>query len=77
MKILEKIKLRPHEGVSRTLLKTLMYRVVMLLITFSVALFVTGNIRQAVNIGIATNVIKTVTYFLYERFWSRIYWGFK
>lgn len=66
---------RPREGWHRTLVKTLTYRVFMFLITALVALTVTGSLADAVNIGVATNVLKTLTYFGYERAWSRIYWG--
>lgn len=66
---------RPRDGWHRTLVKTLTYRVFMFLITAAVALGVTGNIADAVNIGLATNVLKTLTYFGYERVWSRIHWG--
>lgn len=66
---------RAHQRRSRALMKTLGYRVVMFAITIAVALAVTGEIATALNIGIATNVIKTGTYYLYERLWDRISWG--
>ena len=59
----------------RAVLKTVGYRLFMVLITFAVALAVVGDISQAVNIGIATNLLKTGTYYLYERFWDRVSWG--
>lgn len=66
---------RPRDGWRRTLVKTLAYRAFMFLITALVALGVTGSLADAVNIGVATNVLKTLTYFGYERAWSRIRWG--
>lgn len=66
---------RPRDDWYRTVVKTLSYRVVMFLITALVVFTITGNPRDAVNIGIATNLIKTLTYFGYERTWSRIRWG--
>lgn len=65
---------RPRDGWRRTLVKTLAYRVFMFLITALVTLAVTGSLSDAVNVGVATNVIKTLTYFGYERAWSRIHW---
>ncbi|MFW5959475.1 MAG: DUF2061 domain-containing protein [Natronomonas sp.] len=69
------ISLRARDRWSRTLVKTFTYRVFMFLITAGVALFVTGNLGDAASIGIATNLLKTVTYYGYERIWSRVLWG--
>lgn len=66
---------QPREAWSRALVKTLCYRVLMVCITILVAFFVTGNTAEALSIGVAANVIKTGTYFGYERLWARITWG--
>lgn len=47
----------------------------MLLITVIVAWVIIGNISDALNIGLVTNVLKTGTYYLYERIWDHITWG--
>jgi uncharacterized membrane protein len=60
---------------SRALAKTLLYRTLMVVITVTVALFVTGNTAQALSIGLVANLVKTVTYYGYERLWDRIAWG--
>jgi Predicted membrane protein len=65
----------PQQRISRTVVKTLLYRVLMVLITVLIALLVTGNTGQALSIGIVANGIKTATYYGYERLWSRISWG--
>jgi uncharacterized membrane protein len=65
----------PNQLRSRAVVKTLLYRVFMLVVTVGVALIVTGNTTDAVSIGIATNVVKTGTYYFYERLWDRIAWG--
>ncbi|UTF53377.1 DUF2061 domain-containing protein [Natronosalvus rutilus] len=59
----------------RALVKTLCYRLFMILITTMVAWAVVGEVGAALNIGIATNVVKTGTYYLYERTWDHISWG--
>ncbi len=59
----------------RALAKTLCYRLFMLMITVSVAWFVVGDLGAALNIGLITNVAKTVTYYAYERIWDHITWG--
>lgn len=65
----------PLQARSRALTKTLLYRLLMVIITVTIALFVTGDLTDALNIGIAANVLKTGTYYGYERLWDRITWG--
>jgi len=59
----------------RAVAKTLCYRLFMLLITATVAWVVVGDVGDAVSIGLVTNVVKTGTYYLYERTWDHIAWG--
>lgn len=64
-----------HERRTRIIARTVGYRTVMVLITMVVAFLVTDNVSNAVNIGLVTNVLKTATYYVYERLWSQITWG--
>ncbi|AGN02775.1 hypothetical protein L593_14180 [Salinarchaeum sp. Harcht-Bsk1] len=64
-----------NQRLSRSVAKTLGYRVLMLAITITVAFAVTDDVVAALNIGVITNVVKTGTYFGYERLWARISWG--
>ncbi|USZ69393.1 DUF2061 domain-containing protein [Halorussus salilacus] len=64
-----------HQARSRAVVKTLCYRLFMLLITVSVAWFVVGDVSDALNIGLVTNVLKTGTYYVYERLWDHVAWG--
>lgn len=66
---------RPVEARSRALVKTLLYRGLMVAITVVVAFLVTGSGADAVRIGFATNLLKTGTYYAYERLWARVSWG--
>ncbi len=59
----------------RTATKTVLYRVVMILVTIIVALLVTGRLDQALSIGIVANIVKTGTYYGYERLWAHVTWG--
>lgn len=65
----------PHQRMSRALVKTLLYRVLMVVITIAVAFFFTGDSSAALSIGVVANVIKTGIYYGYERLWDRITWG--
>lgn len=64
-----------HQAQRRAIVKTVCYRLFMVLITVVVAWLVVGDATAALNIGIATNVVKTVTYYLYERLWDHVSWG--
>lgn len=59
----------------RAIVKTLCYRLFMLVITVTVAWVIVGDVRAAVNIGLITNLLKTGTYYVYERTWDHIKWG--
>jgi len=59
----------------RAIVKTLCYRLCMILITVVVAWLFVGDFGSALNIGIVANVVKTGTYYLYERLWDHITWG--
>jgi len=59
----------------RALVKTLCYRLGMILVTVVVAWVFIGDVGNALNIGIVANVVKTGTYYLYERLWDHITWG--
>lgn len=65
----------PRQGQIRAVVKTLCYRLLMISITISVAWLITGNVADALNIGLVTNFVKTGTYYFYERIWDRIAWG--
>lgn len=64
-----------HQAQKRAIAKTICYRLFMLLITVIVAWVIVGDISDALNIGLVTNVLKTGTYYLYERIWDHITWG--
>ncbi|WP_049937935.1 DUF2061 domain-containing protein [Haloplanus natans] len=65
----------PRQPRSRALVKTLGYRLLMIVVTVVVAWLVLGDLRDAASIGIVANAVKTGTYYAYERFWDRIAWG--
>jgi len=64
-----------YQNRRRAIAKTLGYRLLMVCITVAVAFLVVGDAGQALNIGVAANVLKTGTYYAYERLWDRVDWG--
>jgi len=65
----------PVQARRRAVVKTGCYRLVMVLVSITVAFLVVGDVGDAISIGLATNVVKTLTYYGYERLWDRIAWG--
>ena len=47
----------------------------MVCVSILVAYLVVGDVSDALSIGLITNVVKTLTYYGYERLWDRIAWG--
>lgn len=61
----------------RSLVKTVSYRVLILLIDFFVVLLFTGSVTLAIGAAATANIIKSVTYFGHERVWNAVRWGRK
>lgn len=63
------------ETLSRSVIKTVSYRVCMLILDFACIYIFTGQIKIALGFMIASNIYATLGYFLHERIWSKIKWG--
>ena len=73
--VLEFVSRSAMQARKRALVKTLCYRLVMVAITVTIAWLVVGDVEAALNIGLVANVVKTGTYYAYERAWDHISWG--
>ena len=62
----------PDHAWTESLAKTLLYRLFMVALTVAVAYLVTADGAASLQIGIVTNLLKTGTYYGYERLWGRI-----
>jgi len=47
----------------------------MVAITVGIAWIIVGDVGDALNIGLVANVLKTATYYGYERLWDHVAWG--
>lgn len=72
---MQSLAVEPHQRRRRVVAKTVCYRLFMLLVTISVAFLFTGELGSALNIGVVTNLVKTGTYYGYERVWDHVTWG--
>ncbi|GAB6860380.1 DUF2061 domain-containing protein [Haloplanus litoreus] len=66
---------RPRQARRRALVKTVCYRLLMIAVTVAVAWVVVGDVGDAVSVGLVANLVKTGTYYAYERLWDRVAWG--
>ena len=53
----------------RHLLKTVSWRIIASIITFLIALLITGEIKLALGIGALEVILKMIAYYYHERFW--------
>jgi len=59
----------------RSLLKTIIYRVVAIITIATLTWYFTGDLYTVTNIVIAYNVIVWSFYYFHERIWAKISWG--
>ena len=57
---------------SRSIVKALSWRFIATVITFTVAYFLTGELKVAAEIGLADTIIKLSAYYFHERSWNKI-----
>jgi adenylylsulfate kinase len=60
---------------SRSLMKSLTWRLVALLTTFISIYIITGRLEFAFQGAILTNVINFILYYIHERIWNKSNWG--
>lgn len=63
------------ETLTRAIVKTISYRVVILILDFTAIYIFTGQIKIAVGFMIVSNIYTTLGYFFHERIWDKIKWG--
>jgi uncharacterized membrane protein len=64
-----------EETLKRSIVKTISYRVVILILDFTSIYIFTGQLKIAVGFMLVSNLYTTVGYFFHERIWDRIKWG--
>ena len=64
-----------RESKTRSALKAISYRVLIIILDFTVIYLMTGDTSIAIGFMIISNLYTTVAYFIHERVWNRIKWG--
>ncbi|WP_290696352.1 DUF2061 domain-containing protein [Lacinutrix sp.] len=63
------------EKLSRSLLKTISWRIIGTLDTIIISYLITGTLAMALSIGGVELGTKMLLYFFHERAWNKIKWG--
>ncbi|MEL4307943.1 DUF2061 domain-containing protein [Joostella sp. CR20] len=63
------------DKLSRSIAKSISWRIVGTFDTIIISYLVTGTIKLALSIGFIELVTKMTLYFFHERIWERIKWG--
>ncbi|MFA6486334.1 MAG: DUF2061 domain-containing protein [Candidatus Magasanikbacteria bacterium] len=63
------------EAWSRSLLKAITYRIVILILDFTVIYWLTGKSEIALGFMVASNIYTTIAYYFHERAWDNVKWG--
>jgi uncharacterized membrane protein len=76
--MIEKLLTNTHhseETLRRSIVKTISYRIVILILDFTTIYLFTGKLKLALGFTIVSNIYTTVGYFFHERIWDKIKWG--
>lgn len=64
-----------HEKVSRSVVKAITFRIVILCADTITIYFFTRRVDLTIGLVIVSNFSSTILYFLHERVWNSITWG--
>ena len=59
----------------RTWVRALTWRACAFVLTILIALFITDDIKKALEIGVLDSAIKLVTHYIHDRIWFKVKWG--
>lgn len=63
------------ESIKRSLVKTVVWRIVVFIADFSIAYFFTKDLDLSTKLAFTKVVISFMLYFIHERAWNRVAWG--
>lgn len=74
-KLVGKKEIHEVETRKRSLVKTILYRVIILIADFVFLYAITGKFIIALGFMVISNLYTSVSYYFYDRAWDRISWG--
>ena len=66
-----------HESHSRSIVKSITWRVLATLTTGMLVYLFTGNFSLAIEVGVIEILAKIIIYYVHERIWVKTKWGKK
>ena len=66
---------RAKDKLERSILKTITYRLIIIILDFFFIYFFTGQVKIAIGFMVISNFYTTIAYYLHERYWNNIKWG--
>ena len=60
----------------RTIAKSIIYRIGTFIITFGICGMITGDWMESLEIATPIMIVKTGWYWIHERVWKNIHWGY-
>ena len=63
------------ESRKRSIVKSIVWRVICIVVSVLTVFFLSGKWDIAVAVGTIYNVITMILYYFHERIWNRIKWG--
>lgn len=61
----------------RITFKTILYRLISIIISFTIGFCWTGQLLKSLYLTIFIELVQTINYFVYENIWDQIKWGMK
>ena len=68
-------KTRLKDTLKRSIVKSVSYRILIIVMDFVTVYLFTGKVNVAVGFMLVSNTYTTITYFFHERLWEKIKWG--
>lgn len=60
----------------RLLVKTVIFRILAIIITFTISYIYTNNFRKSFKVSIFIETLQLILYFINEHIWNNIKWGY-
>ena len=65
------------ETIGRSVLKTVSYEIIILILNFAVVFYITGSWKIALGFAVISSIYTMASYFIHDRIWDKIKWGKK
>ena len=64
-----------QEKNARSIVKSLTYRLMIVVLDITVIYILTGRLDAALGFALVSNIYTTIAYYFHERIWNKIDWG--